>query len=277
MIRRPPRSTLFPYTTLFRSRRLRPPRSNASSRRSGSCPGERRDHARARRERLRPRRERAQLLRPFAPDAFADLRDRPAEAFRAPLPPPRFGADEVAARDAALAALEVRFAALPAAFEVCRAVLEVLRAAFVVAPTACFADADALRAAFFVARAAPLMALFVERSGRTTSPAVGLTLATAPEAVSSAAFVRLAACSPAWPTRRAAVSITSPTTLRAVSSVPPSCLPFLAISPPPHRDCGIRISECGLMRAILLLIRNPQSEFRNPQSVSVCRRAPCRS
>src|SRR2546422_3783934 len=29
MIRRPPRSTLFPYTTLFRSRRCRPPRSRS--------------------------------------------------------------------------------------------------------------------------------------------------------------------------------------------------------------------------------------------------------
>src|SRR3712207_7644570 len=31
MIRRPPRSTLFPYTTLFRSRSLRPPCSRSSS------------------------------------------------------------------------------------------------------------------------------------------------------------------------------------------------------------------------------------------------------
>src|SRR5256885_7898700 len=32
MIRRPPRSTLFPYTTLFRSRRISPPNSRDSSR-----------------------------------------------------------------------------------------------------------------------------------------------------------------------------------------------------------------------------------------------------
>src|SRR5438034_6932611 len=31
MIRRPPRSTLFPYTTLFRSSRSRPPRSPGTS------------------------------------------------------------------------------------------------------------------------------------------------------------------------------------------------------------------------------------------------------
>src|SRR3712207_7073794 len=37
MIRRPPRSTLFPYTTLFRSTRSRPPtRAAASS--SSACP-----------------------------------------------------------------------------------------------------------------------------------------------------------------------------------------------------------------------------------------------
>src|SRR2546429_4280203 len=34
MIRRPPRSTLFPYTTLFRSRSRRPPDAAASSRRA---------------------------------------------------------------------------------------------------------------------------------------------------------------------------------------------------------------------------------------------------
>src|SRR2546425_3166174 len=33
MIRRPPRSTLFPYTTLFRSRRRRPARGSCDSRR----------------------------------------------------------------------------------------------------------------------------------------------------------------------------------------------------------------------------------------------------
>src|SRR6266576_4853610 len=44
MIRRPPRSTLFPYTTLFRSRR------------PCAC-GEGRQHVRGRRARLRPRSE----------------------------------------------------------------------------------------------------------------------------------------------------------------------------------------------------------------------------
>src|SRR5262245_63823586 len=42
MIRRPPRSTLFPYTTLFRSRRrararAAPPRDARCARRSGTC------------------------------------------------------------------------------------------------------------------------------------------------------------------------------------------------------------------------------------------------
>src|SRR6266850_4030896 len=36
MIRRPPRSTLFPYTTLFRSRRCRGPGCRAPGRRSSS-------------------------------------------------------------------------------------------------------------------------------------------------------------------------------------------------------------------------------------------------
>src|SRR3712207_7674118 len=35
MIRRPPRSTLFPYTTLFRSRRARHPHAAARARRRG--------------------------------------------------------------------------------------------------------------------------------------------------------------------------------------------------------------------------------------------------
>src|SRR2546430_12470894 len=35
MIRRPPRSTLFPYTTLFRSRATRPPRSASRCSRKG--------------------------------------------------------------------------------------------------------------------------------------------------------------------------------------------------------------------------------------------------
>src|SRR2546422_2886693 len=37
MIRRPPRSTLFPYTTLFRSPQLIDPRAWTSVRRQGSC------------------------------------------------------------------------------------------------------------------------------------------------------------------------------------------------------------------------------------------------
>src|SRR5215468_9810749 len=40
MIRRPPRSTLFPYTTLFRSSACRPPRSRSATRRR--CPRRRR-------------------------------------------------------------------------------------------------------------------------------------------------------------------------------------------------------------------------------------------
>src|SRR5919204_566972 len=114
----------------------------------------------------------AHFLRPFLPAAFADPPDDFEEDFRAPLP--RFGLDGVAARDAALAALEIR----------------------------------------------------------PTAPAVGLTRPPAPAAVSRAAFVRLAACSPACPTSRAALSMTSPTTLRAVSSAPPPCLSFFAIRPP---------------------------------------------
>src|SRR3712207_8367624 len=38
MIRRPPRSTLFPYTTLFRSRPEAPSRRSRSSRRRGRSP-----------------------------------------------------------------------------------------------------------------------------------------------------------------------------------------------------------------------------------------------
>src|SRR3712207_7030726 len=39
MIRRPPRSTLFPYTTLFRSHRTPTTEANAADNRSGSCRG----------------------------------------------------------------------------------------------------------------------------------------------------------------------------------------------------------------------------------------------
>src|SRR5258708_23914788 len=38
MIRRPPRSTLFPYTTLFRSGPVRPPRTGAPRSSPPSCP-----------------------------------------------------------------------------------------------------------------------------------------------------------------------------------------------------------------------------------------------
>src|SRR6266849_7414257 len=37
MIRRPPRSTLFPYTTLFRSRAARPQRPTTSAMRRSTC------------------------------------------------------------------------------------------------------------------------------------------------------------------------------------------------------------------------------------------------
>src|SRR2546422_6939773 len=40
MIRRPPRSTLFPYTTLFRSREARLDRHRAHGLRDGRAPGE---------------------------------------------------------------------------------------------------------------------------------------------------------------------------------------------------------------------------------------------
>src|SRR2546426_8468741 len=54
MIRRPPRSTLFPYTTLFRSRQWR---RGSDSRRDGA-PGPSRcgAHRRCRRSQVRPRR-----------------------------------------------------------------------------------------------------------------------------------------------------------------------------------------------------------------------------
>src|SRR2546422_10037842 len=45
MIRRPPRSTLFPYTTLFRSRRRRQPPGRGGSARGAQPPGARRASA----------------------------------------------------------------------------------------------------------------------------------------------------------------------------------------------------------------------------------------
>src|SRR3712207_8589034 len=44
MIRRPPRSTLFPYTTLFRSRRHGPPRRHLAPARGAEQPGQPRAH-----------------------------------------------------------------------------------------------------------------------------------------------------------------------------------------------------------------------------------------
>src|SRR5438034_4533099 len=54
MIRRPPRSTLFPYTTLFRSERERQPRSRAARRIDDLGPS--RHHERAPPRRIRRRR-----------------------------------------------------------------------------------------------------------------------------------------------------------------------------------------------------------------------------
>src|SRR3712207_8886857 len=63
MIRRPPRSTLFPYTTLFRSPAHLPERRDAGEasqlpepQRGGRAPDERGDAGGGRRERLRRRR-----------------------------------------------------------------------------------------------------------------------------------------------------------------------------------------------------------------------------
>src|SRR3712207_7877962 len=55
MIRRPPRSTLFPYTTLFRSLPLRAPRGDPRRAREPGGRGERRGLARRRRAPPRPR------------------------------------------------------------------------------------------------------------------------------------------------------------------------------------------------------------------------------
>src|SRR2546430_17252542 len=49
MIRRPPRSTLFPYTTLFRSRSVAPRRPGRSGRPSRRCPAPGRTTRRSRR------------------------------------------------------------------------------------------------------------------------------------------------------------------------------------------------------------------------------------
>src|SRR5690349_23069371 len=46
MIRRPPRSTLFPYTTLFRSHRPGPPRGHGRGQRPPRPPGRRRGRGR---------------------------------------------------------------------------------------------------------------------------------------------------------------------------------------------------------------------------------------
>src|SRR2546422_6316604 len=59
MIRRPPRSTLFPYTTLFRSRRVSPwriPRQRRRSRKRSSLLGPRRQPLHPRRQLAHPQR-----------------------------------------------------------------------------------------------------------------------------------------------------------------------------------------------------------------------------
>src|SRR2546428_12415326 len=101
MIRRPPRSTLFPYTTLFRSpglhvrRALAPLRRRPCGRRA--APGDRRRLrgprrglvARRRPSRLQPdanREERVQLVRP--PRARPRERRGAARGPRQPAPPP---------------------------------------------------------------------------------------------------------------------------------------------------------------------------------------------
>jgi hypothetical protein len=74
---------------------------------------------------------------------------------------------------------------------------ETLAAASAAAPPASFADSAPARTSLLLLRAADSIVLSVEDDGRTNSPAVGLTLATALEAVSSAVVVKPAACSPA--------------------------------------------------------------------------------
>src|SRR3712207_8458506 len=64
MIRRPPRSTLFPYTTLFRSlRSQRPRRAGRHHADDGGGPGARRDRPLPASERAERRRERGDVPR----------------------------------------------------------------------------------------------------------------------------------------------------------------------------------------------------------------------
>src|SRR3712207_8484389 len=72
MIRRPPRSTLFPYTTLFRSRqtpRGRAPACRGSRRTAAQCAG-------VSRQRGHPRRRRAPAARPRSEEHTSELQSR---------------------------------------------------------------------------------------------------------------------------------------------------------------------------------------------------------
>src|SRR5688572_31175823 len=77
MIRRPPRSTLFPYTTLFRSGRAQTPWGRRLGRLSGLCCGSRDVRS------LEPGREAAQaVLRRFAGEGGVRTRDCDREGDR---------------------------------------------------------------------------------------------------------------------------------------------------------------------------------------------------
>src|SRR3712207_7274517 len=67
MIRHPPRSTLFPYTTLFRSRRAVGPRRRQATGRDRGAHGGRRGRAARRRDGLAVRGHSALDRAPFAP------------------------------------------------------------------------------------------------------------------------------------------------------------------------------------------------------------------
>src|SRR3712207_7121136 len=60
MIRRPPRSTLFPYTTLFRSRRRHPTRGGSSAYRNHRATADRRERPRKHNTRTSPRDNRSE-------------------------------------------------------------------------------------------------------------------------------------------------------------------------------------------------------------------------
>src|SRR3712207_7878690 len=84
MIRRPPRSTLFPYTTLFRSREHRPGRRRGRVHgRGGSCPRGGRSQERRRREtgrrsysKIRPRRRARQQRGGRSEEHTSELQSR---------------------------------------------------------------------------------------------------------------------------------------------------------------------------------------------------------